>query len=335
MRARIGGTAVGLAILMGASVPSFASGATQTVTTQTVTSTVTVATPVSATASATSGSSTASPGSGTDSSSTSTTGSSTTTSGTTTSSTGTAGGETNPTPRGEALAVLALLFGAAGVLIVVVFLAKDRAGTRATFADAVAAGQYVTGVGEAASGVAAPGALLARMAGVAAEVPEIEGPGEVVVGTAAAFVAKVGDNEAIATWTVDPPAAAELPAGDTNRLLLVARQPGPFKLTAKVGGEASEPKQVNARPASAKASVLPFLGAGWGGVVVGIVIASITAALGFAHALSTDAVATILGALVGYVVAKSQGEPGPGGGSSGGGGSGGAGGSGGTQSTGA
>jgi hypothetical protein len=329
MRTPLRGAAVALAILTTACAAGPAVAAAQTVTT-----TVTV-TRTPSPAPATSGSSTASPGSsttsGTDSDSTSTTGSSTTTSSTTTSSTGTAGGETNPTPRGEALALLALLFGAVGVLIVVVFLAKDRAGTRATFSATVAAGQYVTGIGEAASGVAAPGALLARMAGVAAEVPEIEGPGEVVVGTAAAFIAKVGDNEAIATWTVDPPAAAELPAGDTNRLLLVARQPGPFKLTAKVGGEASEPKQVNARPASAKASVLPFLGAGWGGVVVGIVIASITAALGFAHALSTDAVATILGALVGYVVAKSQGEPGPGGSS----GAGGAGGSGGTQSTGA
>jgi hypothetical protein len=39
---------------------------------------------------------------------------------------------------------------------------------------------------------------------------------------------------------------------------------------------------------------------------VAIVIASTTAALGFAGAITGEAVATILGALVGYVVAKSQ-----------------------------
>lgn len=48
------------------------------------------------------------------------------------------------------------------------------------------------------------------------------------------------------------------------------------------------------------------IGEGWAPVVVAIVIASTTAALGFAGAITGEAVATILGALVGYVVAKSQ-----------------------------
>ena len=48
------------------------------------------------------------------------------------------------------------------------------------------------------------------------------------------------------------------------------------------------------------------IGDGWAPVVVAIVIASTTAALGFAGAITGEAVATILGALVGYVVAKSQ-----------------------------
>jgi len=51
---------------------------------------------------------------------------------------------------------------------------------------------------------------------------------------------------------------------------------------------------------------LAFIGEGWGHVVVAIVLASITAALGLAGALSGEAVATLLGALVGYVVAKAQ-----------------------------
>src|SRR5262249_11978779 len=48
---------------------------------------------------------------------------------------------------------------------------------------------------------------------------------------------------------------------------------------------------------------LSFIGEGWGHVVVAIVLASITAALGLAGALSGEAVATLLGALVGYIAA--------------------------------
>jgi hypothetical protein len=47
-----------------------------------------------------------------------------------------------------------------------------------------------------------------------------------------------------------------------------------------------------------------FTGEGWGPIVVAIVIASVTAALDFGGALTGEGTATILGALVGYVVAK-------------------------------
>jgi hypothetical protein len=43
---------------------------------------------------------------------------------------------------------------------------------------------------------------------------------------------------------------------------------------------------------------------GWGPIVVAIVIASVTTALDFGGALTGEGTATILGALVGYVVAK-------------------------------
>jgi hypothetical protein len=74
--------------------------------------------------------------------------------------------------------------------------------------------------------------------------------------------------------------------------------------------------------------VLPFIGAGWGSVVVAIAIAAVTGALGLAGAITGEAVATILGALAGYVVAKGQTEtrspsqPQSGGGGSSGGGAG-------------
>jgi hypothetical protein len=49
-------------------------------------------------------------------------------------------------------------------------------------------------------------------------------------------------------------------------------------------------------------------GEGWGPIVVAIIIASVTTALDFGGALTGEGTATILGALVGYVVAK--GHPG-------------------------
>ncbi len=82
---------------------------------------------------------------------------------------------------------------------------------------------------------------------------------------------------------------------------------GAFTLRAIDGADAAE-LSIKAAEAASVAQQLPYIGAGWGSIVVGLAIASVTGALGLKGTISAEAVATILGALVGYVVAKGQAE---------------------------
>lgn len=258
----------------------------------TVTPTVTV--PVTSTAIDTTGGTTG----------TTTTPGSTGTNTTSTTGTGSSGGRDD-----RSLAGLALLFGLIAVGAVLYFVRNDRKNTLATYATLIESGAAVQ-----AGDVPPQGALPAGQAAVEELTPQvtIDGPDMVVVGVPADFVAKQGGTQVVATWTADP-AAATAPLGDpSSRVTITAKQAGSFSLTAAVAGSGSVPKRVAAAPADRARQTLPFIGAGWGSVVVAIIIAALTGALGLAGALTGEGVATILGALVGYVVAKGQTETRPG-----------------------
>jgi len=114
----------------------------------------------------------------------------------------------------------------------------------------------------------------------------------------------------VVPWTVQPAEILHVPAEATSHATITALKAGQVTLTA--GGGTGKKVVVTAAPGPRPLQGLLFIGEGWGHVVVAIILASITAALGLAGAITGEAVATILGALVGYVVAKSQsGSAGP------------------------
>jgi hypothetical protein len=208
------------------------------------------------------------------------------------------------------LAGLALLFGLVAAGGVLLFVRDDRAATLKTYEKLVKSGATVQVIQVSAqdgAGVAIPGAAEAEI--VPGPQVTIDGPDIVVVGKPAEFVAKNNDGgQVVATWTADPADATEPLGEPTSRLTLTATQSGTFSLTASAAGAAAIPKHVTATVADVRGQPLPFVGAGWGSIVVVIVIAAVTGALGLSGQLNGEAVATILGTLAGYAVAKGQAE---------------------------
>jgi hypothetical protein len=134
----------------------------------------------------------------------------------------------------------------------------------------------------------------------------VDGPDRLLVGATADFVARQSDthDQVVARWTAAPPGMLRVPSEATSRVTVSALKAGTVTLTPDRG---TGKRLIVATPRRHPPE-LPFVGDDWGHVVVGIVVASITAALGLAGALSGEAVATILGALVGYVVARQTGS---------------------------
>jgi len=130
----------------------------------------------------------------------------------------------------------------------------------------------------------------------------VDGPNRLKAGATADFVARQDGTQVSKAWSADPPDVLHVPAEATSRLTVTALKAGTATLTPQ-GGIG---KQIVVTAPSRRPMGLLFVGDDWGHVVVAIVLASITAALGLAGALSGEAVATLLGALVGYVVARSQ-----------------------------
>jgi hypothetical protein len=245
-----------------------------------------------------------------------------TTSSTTSSSSSPAAGSSPTGPAGATvttapgrddrpLAGLALVFGLMAAGGVLLFVRDDRAATLKTYEAVVKSGATVQVIQVSAQDGAGVVAGAAEAEVVPGPQVTIDGPDIVVVGTSAEFVAKRDGGQVVATWTADP-ADATQPLGEpTSKLTLTAKQAGTFSLTASVVGATAVPRQVTAKLADLHGQPLPFVGAGWGSIVVVIVIAAVTGALGLAGPLNGEAVATILGTLAGYAVAKGQAESAP------------------------
>jgi hypothetical protein len=147
------------------------------------------------------------------------------------------------------------------------------------------------------------------------EVPvEIDGPGVVVVGEEAEFSAKRGDEGPAVAWSIAPVGAGDAtvdPAsGPTTKVKAAAA--GSYKLVAREGatvvGEVSLNAIVPEGGAEENGSgALPFVGAGYGTLVIAVVILTVAGALGFAGILETSALATLFGAIAGYIFVKGAG----------------------------
>ena len=108
------------------------------------------------------------------------------------------------------------------------------------------------------------------------------------------------------TWHVVPETAAVLSQSTGPVVRVTARQLGAFDLLVKpADASATGSLDVHfpvAVIAPAKGGIsLPFIGEGWGTIVLAILFGIIIALLGLSRVLSTALVGTLLGALLGYI----------------------------------
>ena len=163
---------------------------------------------------------------------------------------------------------------------------------------------------------------------------EVTGPATVAVAKASEYTAKLDGQPATeATWTINPPAMAKVEPGKGASVKVTPAKAGAFKVTASVGTRTATLDATAQAPAVA-GTVLPFIGGGWGSIIVSILVATIVAVLGLARVLDGQAIASLYGALVGYLFGVRTPASG-GGGGAGGGGAGAGSGAGGSAPTGA
>jgi hypothetical protein len=152
---------------------------------------------------------------------------------------------------------------------------------------------------------------------------KIEGDAVIVVGEPKEFKASDDDRPVVATWTVDPPDGATLEAGGSTTepqgtsVKLTASKKGTLKLTASAEAHIPATIPLAAIVAPAQTPRLPFVGRGYGTIMIALSILSVAGALSVLGKLNS-AVATLLGALAGYIFLKDAPAAG-GGGSTGGG----------------
>lgn len=203
---------------------------------------------------------------------------------------------------GQLLNALALtfIFGLAVILLVVilVLLAQRR---YFEAAERLARRGLPSRPGWASATSEPPAADEEGTLGPAAPLLSIAGPDTIVVGTGDTYTATLdGQPTSAAAWSVDPPAAAKVKPATGATVTVTASRAGPFRLVATVG-DAEVEIGVTAEAPPAAPTVLPFIGGGWGSVIVSILVAVIVAVLGLAGVLDGQAIAGLYGVLVGYL----------------------------------
>lgn len=203
--------------------------------------------------------------------------------------------------RDENLAVLVLVFGAfltASVLIYVGLLQKRYYDTSVLL-------QSRTGV------LPQPAFSKAFLTLLKSESPVlIDGPLVVVVGQKTEYKALTDDKLAEATWTFEP---ADLikpldVSKTTSSIAIEAVKKGTLRITATVEGKLPPrtiPVTVIEIP-PAETSSLPFVGEGYGSILVAVAILALASVLALMGKLSSDAVATLFGAVAGYIFYRVQ-----------------------------
>jgi hypothetical protein len=141
----------------------------------------------------------------------------------------------------------------------------------------------------------------------------IEGPEAVTVGVQSSeFKATWTDGKPAigAKWSVEPTSAASynpVDAESSARIKVIAATVGAFKLTATATYEGTEngEKTVSLRVAALAPETgpveLPFIGRGYGAIVISVILITAVVILGITNVLSGQGVAALIGGLLGYI----------------------------------
>lgn len=147
----------------------------------------------------------------------------------------------------------------------------------------------------------------------------ITGPAEVPVGEASAYsvTPPTGEERLLGIeWSVEPGSAAALrtPA-DTPVVELTALQSGTFTLSVEaqiagrlVEGTAGGRKVITATTSAEPAGALPFVGAGYGTLLLAVVLLAVLAVLALTGTIGGEVAGTLLGTLAGYIFARGSGS---------------------------
>jgi hypothetical protein len=143
----------------------------------------------------------------------------------------------------------------------------------------------------------------------------IAGPDVITVGTPGSYRAEAsgGPSASNTVWTVVPSDRAKVEPATGASAKVTASSAGPFILNAKLN-EMPASFAVSAELPKADSTVLPFIGGGWGSIIVSIVVAVFVAVLGVAKILDGQAIAALYGTLMGYVLSRKPSGGGTGGG---------------------
>jgi hypothetical protein len=136
---------------------------------------------------------------------------------------------------------------------------------------------------------------------------QIKGPDTATVGEKAVFQALRAGEPVDVTWMLVEGEATLDPASGTaaSSVTVTPTKAGAFALKAKSGDIETSPLKVTVvdAPEEKSKTTLPFVGDGYGTVLIAIVLLTFASVLALMDKLSTDAVATLFGAVAGYLFA--------------------------------
>lgn len=150
---------------------------------------------------------------------------------------------------------------------------------------------------------------------------QIQGDVAIAVGQARQYSAKSGDDTVEATWAVSDKSLADItPTTRTKTVTVKAKRSGTLRLTATAESGTDEATIHLVTVEGGSLGALPFVGRGYGSLVIAIFVAALIGVLGLVEVLGSEAVATLFGTLLGYIFAKavqsngdgSSGSAGPG-----------------------
>ena len=199
----------------------------------------------------------------------------------------------------EGLAVLILVFGGFLAVSVLYYVARLQ-------------GRYYDVVSLLSRGGVVPKARMvsafSKALADSSNTIDIDGPSVIVAGEKTDFTALKDGQEVDATWEVKPTDFTKPidSTKETKSVTVEGVKKGTFALIASstLGGGTVLINVIELP--TAQDSTLPFVGEGYGAVVIAIVILALASVLALMDKFSSDAVATLFGAVAGYIFYRAQ-----------------------------
>ncbi len=144
--------------------------------------------------------------------------------------------------------------------------------------------------------------------------PILEGPVLLTVGEASTdFTVKVAgqDPTTEVSWSILPADAAVALPSVKGKNQIIAAKPGAFQVVVSVGGQSATLDVAAVAAAPAAELKIPFIGEGFASFYIALVILILVATLGILDILTGEAIATIMGALAGYIFGIGQKDKAP------------------------